>query len=80
MANPIPKGIGKVRRLGGIVPWKSRLEILRQLPEVTQYLKPGQTMAALQIEEQAMSDTEAARKMQRDKQLLFTKVQYRRTA
>ena len=60
--------------------YETPLEILRQLPEVTQYLKPGQTMAALQIEEQAMSDTEAARKMQRDKQLLFTKVQYRRTA
>ena len=60
--------------------YETPLEILRQLPEVTQYLKPGQTLAALQLEERAMSDTEAARKMQRDKQLLFTKVQYRRTA
>jgi len=48
-------------------PW----EVLRQLPGGAQYLRPGQTMAALGAEAFLLSDTEAARRMQQAKQELF---------
>lgn len=56
------------------------LEILRQLPDVARYMNAGQTLAGLQHRASQMSDTEAAGRMQRDKQLLFAGMQEKRTA
>lgn len=69
---------GKQRR---IYRWYATpLEILRQLPDVARYLKADQTLAGLQRQASEMSDTEAARRMQKDKQILFAAVQQTRTA
>ena len=69
---------GKQRR---IYRWYATpLEILRQLPDVARYMNAGQTLAGLQHRASQMSDTEAARRMQKDKQLLFTGIQEKRTA
>lgn len=48
-------------------PW----EVLRLLPEAAQYLRPGQTLAALAAEALLLSDTAAARGMQQAKHELF---------
>ena len=69
---------GKQRR---VYRWYATpLEILRQLPDAARYLKEGQTLAGLQTQERAMSDTEAARKMQKEKHILFAEVQFRRAS
>ena len=69
---------GKQRR---IYRWYATpLEILRQLPDVARYMNAGQTLDGLQRRASQMSDTEAARRMQKDKQLLFTGMQEKRTA
>lgn len=51
-------------------PW----EILRQLPGVAGYLQPGITMAALNEQARAQSDTAAAQQMQRAKQRLLARI------
>ena len=48
-------------------PW----DVFRQLPEAATYLRPGQTMAALEAGALRLSDTEAARRMQQAKHQLF---------
>jgi len=48
-------------------PW----DVFRQLPEAATYLRPGQTMAALEVGALRLSDTEAARRMQQAKHQLF---------
>ena len=60
---------GKQRRVYRwyATPW----EILRQLSDVVKHLKLGQTLEELEQQAAAMSDTEAARRMQRAKQRLF---------
>ena len=69
---------GKQRR---IYRWYATpLEILRQLPDIARYLKPGQTLVALEKLAKAESDTESAKKMQRAKQELFAGFQQRRSA
>jgi hypothetical protein len=52
-------------------PW----EILRQLPGLAGYLRPGLTIAALQERAQAQSDIDAARQMQEAKRRLFASIQ-----
>lgn len=49
-------------------PW----EVYRKLPNAGRYLKSGQTLQALAQKARAESDTDAAKRMQRAKQLLFT--------
>ena len=69
---------GKQRR---IYRWYATpLEILQQLPDVAKYMNAGQTLAGLQHRAGKMSDTEAAKRMQKDKQLLFAAIQEKRTA
>ncbi|HSR49492.1 MAG TPA: hypothetical protein VLV83_01615, partial [Acidobacteriota bacterium] len=48
-------------------PW----ETFQKLPNAARYLKPGQTIGALQRRAQTESDTAAARKMQQAKSKLF---------
>ena len=48
-------------------PW----EVLRKLPGAAAKLRPGQTMAALELAASSCSDTEAARRMQQAKHELF---------
>lgn len=48
-------------------PW----EVFRQLPEAAAQLRPGQTMAALELAAASCSDTEAARRMRQAKHELF---------
>lgn len=48
-------------------PW----EVFLQLPEAATYLRPGRTMAELEAGALRLSDTEAARRMQRAKHKLF---------
>jgi hypothetical protein len=48
-------------------PW----ETFQKLPKASQYLKPGQTVGALQRLAKAASDTAAARQMQQAKGKLF---------
>jgi transposase InsO family protein len=69
---------GKQRRVYRwyATPW----EILRQLPGVSQYLKPGLTVEALNQIERAVSDTEAARQMQEAKRELFASFGRKRSA
>lgn len=50
-------------------PW----ETFQKLPQAAGYLKPGQTMQALQRIAKAESDTAAARRMQQAKQKLFAR-------
>jgi transposase InsO family protein len=57
-------------------PW----EILRQLPDLARYLKPGITVAELDRIAAVESDTEAARHMQQAKQELLARLRPRRTA
>ena len=57
-------------------PW----EILRQLPDVAKHLKPEVTIAKLEQNAQAKSDTQAAEEMQAAKRKLFASFQGRQTA
>ena len=57
-------------------PW----EILRQLPDVASHLKADVTIAKLDQQAQAMSDTQAAEEMQKAKRILFSGFQVRRSA
>ena len=57
-------------------PW----EILRQLPGLAGHLKEGVTIRELERQASAQSDTAAAEKMQKAKQVLFASIQQRRTA
>lgn len=57
-------------------PW----EILRQLPGVAGYLKPGLTMEEMNRRAQSKSDTQAAWEMQRAKQKLFARFLKRQSA
>ena len=49
-------------------------EMLSQLPDAEQFLRPGLTLAELQIEAMKQSDTEAARAMQQAKKQLFYRI------
>ena len=51
--------------------YQTPLETLRALPEPAQYLRPGLTVAVLQRIAAAVSDTEAAQRMQQAKRKLF---------
>jgi transposase InsO family protein len=66
-----PKGKQKRMYRWYATPW----EILRQLPGVAGYLRPGSTIAALDRIAAAHSDTEAARRMQAAKRQLFASFQ-----
>jgi hypothetical protein len=57
-------------------PW----EILRQLPDVARYLKPGMTIQELDRQARAKTDTQAARAMQEAKRKLFAGFQHKRSA
>jgi transposase InsO family protein len=57
-------------------PW----EILRQLPDVARHLKAEWTIAQLDQQAQAKSDTQAAEEMQEAKRCLFASFQRRRSA
>ncbi len=57
-------------------PW----EILRPLPDVARYLKPGLTVEELNRRASASSDTVAARRMQQAKQKLFAGFEARHSA
>ena len=61
------KGRTQRRYLRYQTPW----ETLEQLPEAVQYLRPGMTLAMLKRMAGAVSDTEAAQRMQRAKAKLF---------
>lgn len=52
-------------------PW----EVFRKLPDASQYLKPGQTLSALDQIAQSESDTDSARRMQEAKRKLFLSFQ-----
>jgi transposase InsO family protein len=49
-------------------PW----EVYRNLPQASRYLKPGQTLRMLDQKAREESDTEAAKRMQQAKRILFT--------
>ena len=69
---------GKPRRVYRwyATPW----EILRQLPDMAHWLKPGVTIDQLQAQADAGSDTEAGQQMQEAKRKLFLSFQQKRTA
>ena len=54
---------GKRRRQYKIEDYRTPLEKLKSLERVEEYLKPGVSLAELEREALAMSDTEYARKM-----------------
>lgn len=66
-----PKGKQKRRYRWYATPW----EILRQLPGVAGYLRPGVTIAVLDEQARRHSDTEAAATMQEAKRRLFASFQ-----
>jgi hypothetical protein len=74
----VTDGKGKQRRIYRwyATPW----EILRQTPDMERYLRPGVTRAELERQANAMSDTEAARRMQAVKQKLFGGFRQERSA
>jgi hypothetical protein len=51
------------------IPW----ETFQRLPQAAQYLKPGQTLEALERLAKVASDTAAARQMQQAKSKLFAR-------
>jgi len=55
--------------------YQTPLETLLALPDAAQYLRPGMSLAILKRMAAAVSDTEAARRMQTVKHKLFAKVQ-----
>jgi len=68
-----PKGKQKRRYRWYATPW----QILRQLPDVARYLRPGITIAGLDQQAGMHSDTEAARRMQEAKRHLFAGIESR---
>jgi transposase InsO family protein len=74
----VANGKGKQRRIYRwyATPW----EILRQTPDMERYLRPGVTRAELERQANAMSDTEAARRMQAAKQKLLSGFRQQRSA
>ncbi len=64
---------GKKKRVYRADGYQTPYEKLTSLPRWKQYLKPGVTAAMLQQQAQRMSDTEAARRMQKAKLQLLTK-------
>jgi transposase InsO family protein len=70
------KGKVKKRYRWYATPW----EILRQLPDVARYLKPGVTIQELDRQARAKTDTQAAREMQEAKRKLFAGFQNKRSA
>ena len=69
---------GKQRRVYRwyATPW----EILRQLPDLARYLRPGLTVEGLNEVAKQMSDTAAARRMKEAKRKLFERLHKRRSA
>ena len=69
---------GKQRRIYRwyATPW----EILRQTPDLARYLRPDMTRTELERQASAESDTEAARRMQQAKQMLFGGFRQQRSA
>ncbi len=57
-------------------PW----EILRQVPDLARHLKPGITIAGLDLQSRQLSDTEAATRMQKAKQALLAGLRHKRSA
>ena len=74
----VANGKGKIRRVYRwyATPW----EILRQLPGLAGHLKEGVTIADLDRQARAQTDTEAAREMQAAKQKLFASFRPRLSA
>jgi transposase InsO family protein len=64
---------GRRRRLSK--QWRTPLETLLALDRPERFLRPGITIATLQRVAAAMSDTEAAKRLQQAKQQLFEKLQ-----
>jgi len=56
------------------------MEILRQTPDLARYLRPDMTRTELERQASAESDTEAARRMQQAKQMLFGGFRQKRSA
>jgi transposase len=69
-AEVLTDGKGKQRRVYRRyqTPW----EVYRNLPQASRYLKPGQTLGMLDQKAREESDTEAAKRMQQAKRILFT--------
>ena len=69
---------GKQRRIYRwyATPW----EILRQLPDLAQYMKPELTVEVMNQKAASESDTASARRMQKEKQKLFATFGRRQTA
>ena len=69
---------GKQRRVYRryATPW----ELLRQVPQYPEYLKPGVNAAELERQANRLSDTRAARQMQEAKRRLFAGLKERRSA
>ena len=63
---------GKIRRV--YPSYQTPFEILSQIPEAERFLRPGLTLAELQRQAMAQSDTEAARDMQQAKRDLFRRI------
>jgi transposase InsO family protein len=72
----MPKGKHKRVYRWYATPW----EILRQLPGVASYLKPGHSIAQLDQLARQCSDTDAARTLQKAKQSLFADLRRKRPA
>ena len=60
--------------------WATPFERLREVPQCESLLRPGVTLAGLELLAQAQSDTEAALAMQRAKRKLFGSLKGRQTA
>jgi transposase InsO family protein len=58
--------------------WETPFELLKQIPDAAQYLRPGQSMQHLEEYARRQSDTEAALDLQNAKRKLFARVQRRR--
>ena len=56
--------------------YRTPLETLQALPEVAQYLRPGISLAILERMAGVLSDTEAARRMQKVKHKLFARLHF----
>jgi hypothetical protein len=69
---------GKQKR---IYPWYATpWEILRQLPDLASFLRPGVTIEQLDLQAKRCSDTQAAQAMKLAKGRLFDSLQWERTA
>jgi transposase InsO family protein len=64
---------GKRRRIYKVEDYRTPYEKFRSLPDWEKYLKPGITVEMLERQAQAMSDTEAAQRMQKAKISLLIK-------